>query len=248
MSDSIRVRVEDAVGFVEIDRPDRANAYTTEMLDALDAAVRRHAEDDRVRVIVVGSTTDGRFCAGADLDEIHDRGIEDALELRALAVFDGIAACPLPTLAAIDGPAIGGGLELALACDLRIATPRASFVLPETGFGLLPAAGATFRLPALVGPGVAREVILFGGELDGVRAAACGLVNELAEPHDLGERVRWWCASAARRDPLALRLAKRSMDLTVADGGGREFARCAQGILYERLRERTRSDDTDRTR
>lgn len=245
MGESIRVRVEESVGFVEIDRPECANAYTTAMLDALEAAFSRLEDDDGVRVIVVGSAVDGRFCAGADLDEIHDRGIEDALELRALAVFDGIAECTRPTLAAIDGTAIGGGLELALACDLRIATPRSRFALPETGFGVLPAAGATFRLPALVGPGVARELILFGRELDGERAAACGLVNELAEPHDLGERVRWWCAAAARRDPLATRLAKRAMALAVADGGCREFSRCAQGVLYERVRGRDRRDDTE---
>ncbi len=245
MGDSIRVRVDGAVGFVEIDRSRRANAYTTPMLDALEASVARHVADESVRVIVVGSTTPGKFCAGADLDEIHDRGIEDALELRALAVFDGIAAAPKPTLAAIDGPAIGGGLELALACDLRIATSRARFALPETGFGVIPAAGATFRLPALVGPGLARELILFGKELDGARAAQCGLVNELVEPHDLVERVGWWCASAARRDPLATRLAKRAMAMTVADGGGREFARCAQGVLYERLRGRGRRDDPE---
>jgi enoyl-CoA hydratase len=245
MSDSIQARVDGAVGFVEIDRPQRANAYTTAMLDAIEAGVQRHVADDGVRVIVVGSATPGRFCAGADLDEIHDRGIEDALELRALAVFDGIAEAPVPTLAAIDGPAFGGGLELALACDLRIATPRARFALPETGFGVLPAAGATFRLPALVGPGVARELILFGGELDGGGAAACGLVNELVQPHDLGECVAGWCASAARRDPLATRLATRAMALSVADCGGREFARCAQGVLYERLRGRDRRDDTE---
>ena len=240
MGETIRVRVEEVVGLVEIDRPECANAYTTAMLDAIEAGFDLLEDDEDVRVIVVGSAAEGKFCAGADLREIHDRGIEDALELRALAVFDGIAGCTKPTLAAIDGPAIGGGLELALACDLRIASTRARFALPETGFGVLPAAGATFRLPALVGPGVAREMILFGGELDGVQAAARGLVNELAEPHDLGERVRWWCASAAGRDPLALRLAKRAMASTADDGGCRDVTRCAQGVLYERLRERTR--------
>ncbi len=245
MGETIRVRVEGAVGFLEIDRPECANAYTTAMLDAIEAAIGRLEEDDDVRVIVVGSAVEGKFCAGADLREIHDRGIEDALELRALAVFDGLAGCPKPTLAAIDGPAIGGGLELALACDLRIASTRARFALPETGFGVLPAAGATFRLPVLVGPGVAREMILFGGELDGAGAAACGLVNELAEPHDLGERVRRWCASAAGRDPLALRLAKRAMAPTAAESGCRDVTRCAQGVLYERLRERTRRGDTE---
>ena len=241
MTNPVRSRIEGAAGWIEIDRPARANAYTTSMLAALEARLAELADEESVRVIVVASAAEGRFCAGADLDEIHDRGIEDALELRALATFDALAAAPVPTIAAIDGPAIGGGLELALACDLRLATPRARFALPETGFGVLPAAGATFRLPALVGPSVAREMILFGAELDAEAARRCGLVNEVTEPQNLQQRVHHWCAAAASRDPLALRLAKRTLD--PPGDAGREAARCAQGVLYERLRTRSVAED-----
>jgi enoyl-CoA hydratase len=234
----VKLRVEGPAGFIELDRGARANAYTTALLHALAGALQRLTEDGGVRVVVLGSAVPGRFCAGADLDELAGRGAADALELVSLRVFDAVAACPKPTIAAVDGPAMGGGLELALACDLRLATPRARFALPETAHGLLPAAGGTFRLPRAVGPSLARQMILFGRELDAGAALEAGLVAEVVAPEELGGRLEWWIDAAARRDPLALRLAKQALDLAAEDGGARAATASAQALLYELRRGR----------
>ena len=231
----VRVSISDGAGFLELDRPSRANAYDTATLQALEQGLATLAADDAVRVVVLGSSTPGKFCGGADLTELRRRGATDALELYSLAVFDRLAACPRPTIAAVDGPAFGGGLELALACDLRLASDRARFALPETGLGILPAAGGTFRLPRLVGQARARQMILFGQQLDARRALRWGLVSEVVSPGELSGRTRHWVEAAARLDPLALELAKKAMD-AAAEGpaNGRQEVRCAQAALYAR--------------
>ena len=235
-------RIEGSVGHVELNRPERANAYNEAMLDALANALESFETSTEIRVIVFSSAAPGRFCSGADLEELGQREAADALDLKSLRVFDAIAACPKPTLAAIDGPAVAGGLELALACDLRIATDRSRFAMPETSLGLIPAAGGTFRLPRTVGEAVARQMILFGAELDAGKALACGLVTEVVTPGDLGGRVDQWAANAAKSDPLALRLAKQALAMATADRGARELTSAAQAALYERRRRRQSED------
>ena len=233
-SNTIAVRTVNSVGFIALDRPTRANAYLNESLAAMDAALADHIGSPSVRVIVVTSATDGLFCSGADLDELGGRGAADALRLFSLEVFDRLAVGPKPTIAAIDGPAVAGGLELALACDLRIASDRARFAMPETSLGLLPAAGATFRLPRTVGEAVAKQMILFGAEIDAPRALECGLVHEVVSTAELSSRVVWWAERAAERDPLALELAKQAIAMAVTEGACRDFTSRSQAILYER--------------
>lgn len=228
----IKIRIDSPAGYVELDRSDRANAYDGPMLDALAAGLQRLAADPQVQVVVITGAQPGRFCAGADLQEIRGRGVDDALNLKSLQAFDDLAAIPKPTIAAVDGPAVGGGMELALACDLRIATERARFFLPETSFGILPAAGGTFRLAQAVGEAMARQMILFGRELDAQQALQCGLVCEVATSQKLDERVGWWVQAAAERDPLALSLAKRALDQWTTTDGGRSFVSSAQAVLY----------------
>lgn len=231
-SKGIDARVAGSVGLIALDRPQRANAYLDETIAAVDGALARFIDDPVVAVVVISSTTPGVFCSGADLDELGTRGAGAAMRLRSLEVFDRLAVCPKPTIAAIDGPAVAGGLELALACDLRIASDRARFGMPETSLGLIPAAGATFRLPRTVGEAVATQMILFGAEFDASQALACGLVHEVAS--ELDERVAWWAARAAERDPLALDLAKKAISLAETDDDGRDFTSRAQAVLYER--------------
>lgn len=231
-SPEIRYRVDGPVGYLELDRPDKANAYTSVMLEAMQVGIERLDNREEVRVVVVCSSTQGRFCGGADLHEIRKRGIQEALRLRAQAVFDALDSCTKPTIAAIDGPAMGGGLELTLACDLRLASTDARFALPETGLGILPAAGALYRLPRIVGDAMARKLILFGEELSAEEAMACGLVSEVVSPDELPHRVDQWAAAAAMKDPLALRLAKEALTLTRSEEGARSFSGCAQALLY----------------
>jgi enoyl-CoA hydratase/carnithine racemase len=229
----IVTRTEGPAGYILLDRPRRANAYRDATLEALSRALAAHVEAEGVRVVVVGSAVPGRFSSGADLDELGHRSGEDALRLLSRELFDRLAECPKPTIAAIDGPAIAGGLELALACDLRLASNRARFALPETALGLIPAAGATWRLPRLVGDAVARRMILFGDELDAEEALRVGLVSEVVAPEELADRVQCSAERAARLDPLALRLAKQAL-AAPTEGGARELTRSGQAVLYER--------------
>ena len=238
----IITRTEERVGSIELNRPRRANAYSDVNLEAMEAALKAHMAASEVRVIVFASAVEGMFCSGADLDELGQRDAAGALDLRSMEVFDTVAACPKPTMAAIDGPAVAGGLELALACDLRIASERARFAMPETSLAIIPAAGATFRLPAVVGEALARQMILFGAELDARQALDCGLVSEVVAPEELDDRVRWWAGKVGERDPLALRLAKQAISIGAAEGGSREFTRCAQAVLYERRNRRSDGD------
>jgi enoyl-CoA hydratase len=226
------IRRDGAAGLVLLDRVDRANAYTDAMLADLALVLDELAADEAVRVVVVGSAVPGRFCSGADLDEIRKRSTADAGVLKSLALFDRIEELPKPTIAAIGGAAYGGGLELALACDLRIAAPEARFAMPETARGILPGAGGTWRLPRTVGPAMAREMILFGRVLDGDAALACGLVSELVAPDRLLGRAVELAAQVVSRDFLATSLAKEALRKAASADGGREFVARAQATLY----------------
>jgi enoyl-CoA hydratase/carnithine racemase len=231
-SDDITVRIDGAIARIGLNRPDRANAYRRATLAAIDEHLESVAGRPDVRVVIVESAHGGAFCSGADLDELDGRSPQDALRLYSLEVFDRLASCPKPTIAAIDGPAVAGGLELALACDLRIATARSRFAMPEPSLGLIPAAGGTFRLPRVVGEAVAKQLILFGAELDADRALACGLIHEIVE--DLDDGVRRWAARVCAADPLALELAKGAVAVARNEEDCRQVTRNAQALLYER--------------
>lgn len=219
-----------AVGVLTLDRPERAHAYDRAHLDALEAGLDALLAAG-VRALVVESTGPGPFCGGADLTELSSAPPEAALDLRSQAVFDRIARAPVVSVAAVHGPAVAGGCELALACDLRIVGPAARFMLPETRLGLIPAAGGTTRLTRLLGPAIARQVILAGRIIDAPTALQWGLAMELDE--DPRARARVLAADLATRDPVALRLAK---ELIAGDHAVRELSaeRTAEALLYAR--------------
>ena len=207
----IQVEMGEPVSVLTLDRPERANAYHQPMLNALDRALAELEEARRVSVVVVRAN--GRaFCGGADTQELRARGPLDALELTSQRVFRRLAGLPQVTIAAIQGPAIAGGFELALSCDLRLAAPEARFALPETALGIIPAAGGTQLLPRLVGVAKAKEIILAGKELSAEEAARLGLVAEVVGAGELRSRAWDLAQSVASRSPLALRLAKEAID------------------------------------
>ncbi len=232
--EGVRIRVDGLVGRIELDRPRRANAYLDTTLAAIAGGLESLIDDTDVRVIVFTSAVAGIFCGGADLDELGLRSGADALNLKSMKVFDEIAACPKPTIAAIDGPAVAGGLELALACDVRLASDRARFAMPETSLGLIPAAGATFRLPRIAGDAVARRMILFGEELNAAQALQCGLVADVVAPEALADEVQRWGLRVAGLDLLALRLAKEALAIASSDDACRRQTLDSQARLYER--------------
>ncbi len=234
LEEGVQFRIDGPLGFISLNRADRANAYMDSMLEMIEHALANHIATAEVHAIVFESASGGRFCSGADLDELGLRSGADALNLKSMKVFDEIAACPKPTIAAIDGPAVAGGLELALACDVRLASDRARFAMPETSLGLIPAAGATFRLPRIAGDAVARRMILFGEELNAAQALQCGLVAEVVAPEALADEVRRWGTKVAGLDPLALRLAKDVLAMTSNDDACRRQTLDSQARLYER--------------
>ena len=185
------------MALLTLNRPGRLNAIGRDVLGPLAAAVAAAAADERVRALVIAGA--GRaFCAGADLGEIE--ACPDARAFRAFIatmteVYQLISDCPKPSVAALHGVAFGGGLELALACDLRVAEAGARLGVPEMKLGVLPGAGGTQRLPRLIPAAIAKQMILTGEPITAERAHALGLVNELAAP---GEAV-----------PAALGLATR---------------------------------------
>jgi enoyl-CoA hydratase/carnithine racemase len=189
MATQIRSRIADAVAWLQLDGADRLNAIGTKTYTDLAAAIHSLEQRDSVRAVVVHGA--GRaFCAGADIAEMQTFGSRDdfAAFIHGFTdALDVIVASPLPVIAAIHGSALGGGLELAMACDLRVATPAARLGLPEAKLGVLPGAGGTQRLPRLIPVGVATEMLMLGNFIDGERAYALGLVNRLSDADTLLE-------------------------------------------------------------
>ncbi len=221
---------------VTLDNPRRANAYTTPMLVQL-RSLLADARGDRSLCAAVITGGAGYFCAGADLDELAARDAEDAFALLSREVFDMLADAPWPTIAAIDGPAVAGGFELALACDLRICSARSVFRLPEVELGLVPAAGGIRRLVGEVGLARAKEVILFGRTLDAATALQWGLVAHVVDDplsHAVG-----LAEAAAKRDPVCLTVAKLLLQERAGTSPARGNEAIAQALLYAR-RNRSR--------
>jgi len=231
---TVRLLEEGCVARLVIDRAERAHAYDAVLLDAIAHAIGTLG--DHVRALVVESTGDRAFCAGADRTALDAARPLDAVALRSARVFAGLAALPIPVIAAVQGPAVAGGFELALACDLRVAGPLARFRLPETALGLVPAAGGTSRLVALVGGSRARELVLSGRELDAEAALAWGIVHRVA-PDPRAEALAW-AQDLATRDGAALAAAKRLLAEVEGLDGAFARERAAEGILYARRASR----------
>jgi enoyl-CoA hydratase len=238
---------EGDAAYIQLNRPDRANAYSQPMLATIETSVTEFSADPGVRVVVIAATGDRAFCAGADLNEVDKRDWRAALSLRSAEVFSLISRCPKVTLAAINGAAVGGGLELALTCDLRIAAQGARFSFPEPQLGLIPAAGGTQRLAQVVGKGRAKELILGGRVWNADDALRFGLLNEVTKPQHLLPTVQQWVARIVRGNSVALQLAKKAIDLDAACAPGHSLESMAEALLYQlRLQEHTNHESFPR--
>lgn len=215
---------------LSIARPARANAYTQAMLTDLRQQIEQADADPSTRVIVVTGDGDRWFSAGADREDIATRDWRSVLNLASARVFRRLRDSRCVTIAAVNGAAVGGGMELALACDLRLAVPEARFWLPEPEFGLLPAAGGARLLPSEVGPLRARELILGGAVWTAADAMKAGFLTEIATTAVLWERVQVWIDRVALRDANAIYLSKQVMAVG-ACGGDTGFDRLAQSLL-----------------
>ncbi|TNY38291.1 enoyl-CoA hydratase/isomerase family protein [Thermomonospora catenispora] len=221
---------------VRLDRPERRNAIDLEMVRELHAVCEELEREPRVMILTGG--TDGVFAAGADIGQLLRRGAADALAGINLKIFQRIRELPMPTVAAVDGHALGGGAELAYACDLRIATDRAVFGQPEAALGIIAGAGATWRLPRLVGESLAKEMLLAGRRLDAEEARRFGLVTAVVPPERLLEEANALVDRMLRNGPLALRLSKLAVD--APEGAHPALELVAQAVLFESADKRER--------
>ena len=201
---------DDGVAYVTLNRPDAANARNQQMRDELALVYDFVAEASNVAVLVLTGAGDRFFCAGMDLKEsIEGETAEQRRDrLRSSRDIDTLAALPVPTIAAINGYALGGGLEMALACDLRIVADEAQLGLPELSLGLVPGGGGTQRLPRLIGSARALEMLYLGLRVDGPRAVELGIANRSVPRSELAGVTQEIATSIAAQPRAATRATK----------------------------------------
>jgi enoyl-CoA hydratase len=236
----------DGIATATIDRPDTLNALDAEVIADLEALFRQARQDASIRGVVLTGAGTRSFVAGADIRQFE--GL-DALNghrfaLRGQALFNRIEDMPKPVVAAVNGYALGGGCELALACHLRVASEQATFAQPEVNLGLIPGYGGTQRLPRIVGRGIATELVLTGDRISARRAYEIGLVNRVVPADELMEAAAGIVRAIARKAPFAVSLALdalRASDVPLRQGLRYEAALFGQACATEDFAEGVRA-------
>ena len=210
---AVRIERDGAIGWIVLNRPGQINAINDDIRSGVPAALAELDADAAVRVIVIRGEGERGFCAGADIKE--RRGTETSLQVRqrlqGARWIESLDRTKKPVIAALHGYCMGGGLELALACDIRFASPDLVLSLPETGLGLIPGGGGTQRLPRLVGPGRALDILLSGSRMGAEEARAIGLVTRIAStPAQLLAEVRALAEQIAAKPPAATAFVKQA--------------------------------------
>jgi enoyl-CoA hydratase/carnithine racemase len=217
----VRVERRNAVGIVKIDRPEKRNALSPEVMEQLAAGVRDLDTDSEIRCIVIAGSDDV-FAAGADIKAMAERSFEEVLEGSTVPFWRNIAACRTPLVAAVSGFALGGGCELALICDMIVASETAEFGQPEITLGIIPGGGGTQRLARVMGKQRAMELVLTGRRIQANEALALGIVNVVVPKGQWLEGAIELAERVARRPPLAAMLAKQAVlaadEMTLAAG------------------------------
>lgn len=204
--------ITDGIATILLNRPHRKNAFTLEMLDHWAEALRSARTDPQVRVVLV-TGADGAFCAGVDLDDFAEitstLGRQEVLRDRVHRVAAAALDLDKPLIAAVDGVAVGAGMDMALACDIRLASTRARFSEAYVRVGLIPGDGGAHLLPRIVGQARALELLWTGRFVEAAEALELGLVLSLHDPAELPEAARAWCRRLADGPPVAIRAIKR---------------------------------------
>lgn len=203
----------DQIATITIDRPDALNALNVPTLESLEAAITK-AREENARVLVLTGAGDDAFIAGADIAYMKDLSVAEAQEWGALGhrVANALQSFPAPTIAAVNGYAFGGGCEMAIACDLRVASESAIMGNTETDLGIIPGWGGTQRLPELVGDETARRMIYLSERFDAESALEAGLVGEVVSDEEFDDRIDELAATLAAQPAKAVRAAKQSIN------------------------------------
>jgi enoyl-CoA hydratase len=230
----IRTDISESIATLTIDRPDVKNALDLETVNQIRDALRQLERDDSVGALIITGAGETAFVSGADINAIRARGRDEGLAAINSSLFSDIERFPRPTIAAINGYALGGGCELALACDIRICAETAKFGQPELGLGIIPGAGATQRLPRVVGMGRAKHLILTGDTIDARQALEWGLVTAVMPAGQLQIRARELAKRILRQGPLAAKLAKLALNASarVDLDSGLLIETLAQALCY----------------
>ncbi|GAA4642276.1 enoyl-CoA hydratase/isomerase family protein [Gordonia humi] len=231
---TVTLDVTDGVALVTVNRPEVRNAINAQVQADLAAALDEVRRDDAVGAVVFTGAGDRAFAAGADIGQLRNYDMHTGLAGSMGRLYDTVEQFEKPTIAAVNGYALGGGCELSMACDIRIASERACFGLPETTLSVLPGAGGTQRLARLVGVGLAIDMILTARTLTADEALTAGLATYVVPAEDLLDKAREVAASIIAKGPVAVRLAttviRAGMDAD--QHTGQVIERLAQSLLY----------------
>jgi enoyl-CoA hydratase len=224
------------IALLTINRPKALNALNRQVVEDLARVLRDIRHDSAVRVLIVTGAGDRAFVAGADIAAMSEMTAIDGLEFSRLGhrVMQTVEDLPIPVIAAVNGFALGGGLELAMACDLIIASEKARFGQPEINLALIPGFGGTQRLPHRIGYARARELIMTGEMFDAKTALEWGLVNKVVAPEQLIAEARSLAAKLASKSGVALRQAKAALraSFTMEEDAGLRFEQSAFGLVF----------------
>lgn len=214
MKDYISLNIEGHIAIIALNRPELHNALSKAMIDDLNIIIDKLSNDHELRAVIIHGNGNRSFCAGADLKERQSLSDSETLAFVAhiQATFQKIASMPMPTIASINGNAFGGGLELALACDIRVLNDKALLGLTECSLGIIPGAGGTQRLPKIVGLAKAMEMIFLAKRINAIEALAIGLVNTLAQDaHETLMMAKNMAHIIKAQAPKAIRAAKEAL-------------------------------------
>lgn len=225
----------DSIGLLFLNRPEARNAINLQMVQEIHEHLSHLEKNSDIQVLIISGRGEKAFAAGADIAQLRERNYEDALRGINSSLFQRIEECKIPVIAAIQGYALGGGCELALACDIRICDKNSKLGQPEVSLGIIPGAGACHRLTRLVGLGKAKELIFTGDVIGAEEALQIGLVNKVVEEGKALEEAILMAQKIAKNGALAVQLAKATLNAT-----GRPYQdiafqmeRFGQAILFD---------------
>jgi enoyl-CoA hydratase len=234
--ENVIMEKENAMGIITMNRPKALNALNSATLSDLRTAVKELGKDPEISVIIITGAGEKAFVAGADIKEMKDMTPMEARNFMQFgqSVFNDIDNFPKPTIAAVNGFALGGGCELALSCDMIIASEKAKFGLPEVSLGIHPGFGGSQRLPRLIGSAKAKEMIFTGEMINAGEAERIGLVNRTVPPEKLMEEAKALAAKIQKNGPIAIRLVKSAINagMNVPLDKGLAYEAETQGLAF----------------